>query len=149
EPLDRYMAFLTVAGDEATGLHFGLYNVETGDVETQNFASLQYETNAVVGGFDNPYVVSFRNNTSVDEWTGSVNLFPNPVERGQKVSLGLPSEEKAAVRVEIVNTLGMVVETLHVASEQTTITAPKVAGVYTLGISVEGKGTCYRKLVVR
>ncbi|MBQ6772115.1 MAG: leucine-rich repeat protein, partial [Bacteroidales bacterium] len=43
EPLDRYMAFLTVAGDEATGLHFGLYNVETGDVETQNFASLQYE----------------------------------------------------------------------------------------------------------
>ncbi len=60
EPLNRYIAFLTVAGDEAAELHFGLYNAETGEVETQCVASLQYETNAVVGSFAEPYVVCFR-----------------------------------------------------------------------------------------
>ncbi|MBQ6771836.1 MAG: T9SS type A sorting domain-containing protein, partial [Bacteroidales bacterium] len=148
EPLDRYMAFLTVAGDEATGLHFGLYNVETGDVETQNFASLQYETNAVVGGFDNPYVVSFRGNTGLDEWTHNVNLFPNPVARGEIVNLGMTEVETLrATSVEIINAMGVVAKTQGRASLQT-VTAPKVAGVYTLRITVEGKGVCYRKLVV-
>ena len=149
EPLNRYMAFLTVAGDEATELRFALYNTETGDVETQSFASLQYETDAVVGSFAEPYVVSFRSITGLEEWANSVSLFPNPVERGETVTLGLPEVETLrATSVETIDALGMVVETHGHASLQR-ITAPKVAGVYTLRITVEGKGTCYRKLVVR
>ncbi|MBQ6769590.1 MAG: T9SS type A sorting domain-containing protein [Bacteroidales bacterium] len=149
DPIDRYMAFLTIAGDEASELRFGLYDAETGDVETQSFASLQYETNAVVGSFVEPYVVSLRGTTGLDEWFGGLNVFPNPVERGEIVTLVLPEAGTLrATSVEIIDALGTEVETLHAPSVQA-ITAPKVAGVYTLRITVEGKGTCFRKLVVR
>ncbi len=146
EPINRYMAFLTVAGDESAELYFGFYNTETGEVETQCITSLLYETNAVIGSFDEPYIVRFRHNTGLDEWDNFVKLFPNPVARGQRVSLGLP-EETGEVRVETINALGAVVETRRAMSLQT-ITAPSTPGVYTLIISVEGKGMCYRKLVV-
>ena len=150
EPLNRYMAFLTVAGDEACELRFRLYNAETGTVvETVCTPSLQYEANAIVGSFAEPYVVSFRNSTGTDEWASSLQVFPNPVERGQTISLGISAVETLrATSVQIINALGMVVETLHATSLHR-ITVPETAGVYTLRITVEGKGTCHRKLLVK
>ena len=71
-PLNRYCAFLTVAGDEAVELHFALYDAETGAVEMGHDASLQYETNAIIGSFETPYVVRFRSTTGVDEWANSL-----------------------------------------------------------------------------
>ena len=150
EPLDRYVAFLTIVGDEASELRFSLYDSETGVVETQDVASLQYETNATIGSLETPHVIRFRSTTGVDEWANNVNIFPNPVNCGEQFSLGLPAVETLrATSVQIINALGVVVETLHATSVPAHITAPKVAGVYTLKISVEGKGTCYRKLVVK
>jgi hypothetical protein len=146
-PLNRYMAFLTIAGEEAADLNFGLYDTETGMVETQCITSLQYETNAVVGSLETPYVIRFRNTTGVDDWANSLHVFPNPVARGAQFTLGLTADEIGKVQIEIINALG-VVETMRTMSVQT-IAAPDVAGVYTLRITVEGKGTCYRKLVVR
>ena len=148
EPLNRYMAFLTVAGDEAAELRFGLYNTETGEECIDSDNVITYVTNAVIGSFAEPYVVSFRGNTGVDEWANSLQIFPNPVERGQKVSLGFNDMEMSEVQVEIINALGSVVETRRATSLQT-ITAPETAGVYTLRITIEGKVTCYRKLIVR
>ena len=149
-PINRYVAFLTIVGDEASELRFSLYNDETGTVETQDITSLQYETNAIVGNLDNPFVVRFRSTTGVDEWANNVNIFPNPVSCGEQFSLGLPTVETLrATSVQIVNALGVVVETLRAMSVPANITAPKVAGVYTLRITVEGKGTCFRKLVVK
>jgi len=146
-PLNRYMAFLTVAGEEVADLNFGLYNTENGAVETVCTPSLQYETNAVVGSLETPYVIRFRSTTGVDDWADNLHVFPNPVARGEQFTLGLTANEIGKVQIEIINALG-VVETWRAASVQT-ITAPDVAGVYTLRITVEGKGTCYRKLVVR
>ena len=150
EPLNRYVVFLTVVGDEASELRFSLYDSETGMVETQSIASLQYETNAIVGSLETPYVIRFRSTTGVDEWANSVNIFPNPVNCGEQFSLGLPAVETLhATSVQIVNAMGVVVETLRATSVPAHITAPKVAGVYTLRITVEGKGFCFRKLVVK
>jgi hypothetical protein len=146
-PLNRYMAFLTVAGDDDADLNFGLYDTETGMVKTQCIASLQYETNAVVGSLETPCVIRFRSTTGVDDWASGLHIFPNPVARGEQFTLGLTADEIGKVQIEIINALG-VVETLRATSVQT-ITAPDVAGVYTLRITVEGKGSCYRKLVVR
>ena len=148
EPLNRYMAFLTVAGDEAAELRFGLYNTETGEECIDSDNVITYVTNAVIGNFAEPYIVSFRGNTGVDEWANSLQIFPTPVERGQKVSLGFNDVETGEVQVEIINVLGAIVETRRATSLQT-ITAPETAGVYTLRITVEGKGMCYRKLIVK
>ena len=49
-----------------------------------------------------------------------------------------------------VQNLFVVVETQSMASlQQGTVKAPNVPGVYTLRITVEGQGMCYRKLIVR
>jgi len=146
EPLDRYMALLTISGEEADNLHFGLYNTETGEECFATDETLTYETDAVIGSPDEPFVIRFRNTTGVDEWANSLQVFPNPVEHGQTITFGM-ADDMGEVQVEIINALGMV-ETRRATSLQT-IAAPNVAGVYTLRITVEGKGTCYRKLIVR
>jgi hypothetical protein len=147
EPLDRYMALLTIAGEESDNLRFALYNPETGEECFNADETLTYEADAVVGSPEAPFVVRFRNTTGIDEWANSLQVFPNPVEHGQTVSLG-KTDELGMVQVEIIDALGTAVETRRATSLQTII-APNVAGVYTLRITVEGKGTCYRKLVVR
>ncbi len=144
----RCMAILTVAGDEAAGLRFALYDAATGEEWHDATQSLNYETDAVVGDIDAPYVVRFRS-AGVEEWESSLNVYPNPVGRGQKVSLGLDAGTTGKVQVEIINALGVVVETRRATTAQTEIAAPGEAGVYTLRIAVEGKGACHRKLVVR
>ena len=147
-PINRYIAFLTIVGDEASELRFSLYDSETGVVETQDVASLRYETNATMGSLETPYVVRFRSTTGMDEWTDNLNIFLNPVNRGERFSLGMTDDMKGRVQVEIVNSLGQVVETQNLASPQD-LAVPKVAGVYTLRITTEGKDTCFRKLVVK
>jgi len=147
EPLDRYMALLTISGEEAAELRFALYNTETGEECFNANETLTYEADAVVGSPEAPFVIRFCNTTDLDEWANSLQIFPNPVEHGQTVSLG-KTDELGMVQVEIIDALGTAVETRRATSLQTII-APNVAGVYTLRITVEGKGTCYRKLVVR
>ena len=148
EPIDRYYAFLTVAGDDVTELYFGLYNTETGEELVGADQTATYSVNAVLGNFAEPYVVSFRSTTGVDEWSRSLDIYPNPVYAGQTVSIGFSDAVTGEMQVEIVNALGAVVETRRTSSLHN-ITAPETAGVYTLRITIEGKGTCYRKLVVR
>ena len=147
-PLNRYMAFLTVAGDEASELRFSLYDTETGTVETECLTTLQYETDATIGSFESPYVICFSSTTRINELGSRINVFPNPVARGEKVSIDLTAGNFGKMRVEIINALGEVVEMVQSSSVQT-ITAPEVAGVYTLRITVDGEGTCCRKLVVK
>ena len=144
EPLNRYVAFLTVAGDEAAELHFGLYDTETGEEYHNAEETLTYESNAVVGSLDEPYTIHFRDNTGLDDLSNRIQVFPNPVERGQTFNIGMTDAEIGEAQVEIINALGIVVETRRATSLQ----APNVPGVYTLRITVVGKGTCYRRLIV-
>ena len=71
-----------------------------------------------------------------------------PCCRRRVLNLSL-AENTGEVRIEIVNILGAVVETMSVTSLQTALKAPNAVGVYTLRITAEGKGTCCRKLVVK
>ena len=149
EPIHRYMAFLTVAGDETTELHFGLYNTETGRVEMQCNASLQYETNAIVGSFAEPYVVGFRSTTGTDEWSNATQIYPNPVEHGQMLSFAFEEKTVCEAQVDIINAMGAVVDTRKMTSLQTNLFAPTVAGIYTLRITEKGKGVSYIRLIVK
>ena len=150
EPLNRYVAFLTVAGDEAAELRFGLFNTETGEEYHNAEETLTYESNAVVGNLDEPYTIHFRDNTGLDDLSNRIQVFPNPVERGQTFNIGMTDAEICEAQVDVINALGVIVETRRATSLQHgTVKAPNVPGVYTLRITVEGKGTCYRKLVVK
>ena len=77
-----------------------------------------------------------------------MHVYPNPVKHGNGFTLTLPDD--AMVRVDIVNALGVVVQTLYATSEKTVnYVAPNITGVYTLRITIEGEGTYTRKLVVK
>jgi hypothetical protein len=147
EPLNRYVAFLTISGKDATELSFRLYDKETGMEYYDAEESFDFVANAIVGEADDLYTIHFRGTTGMDEFANRVKVYPNPVNVGEQFSIGLSVEDAGKVHVEIVNTLG-VVETLRATSVQT-LTAPNVAGVYTLRITVEGKGTVVQKLVVK
>jgi hypothetical protein len=148
EPLSRYVAFLTVSGKDAADLDFRLYDTETGMEYYDAEESLTFTANAIVGDADNLYAIHFRGTTGMDEFANSVRMYPNPVGSGENFSIGMADYMNKLVRVEIVNALGVVVETVHAPSVQT-LTAPNAAGIYTLRITLEGEGTFVRKLVVK
>ncbi len=147
EPINRHVAFLTISGKDAVELSFRLYDTETNEEYYDAEESLDFVANAIVGEANDLYVVHFRGTTGMDEFANRVKVYPNPVNRGEQFSIGLSGDVTNLVCVEIVNTLGMV-EMLHVTSRQT-FTAPDVAGVYTLRITEEGKGTVVKKLIVK
>jgi hypothetical protein len=149
EPLHRHVAFLTISGKDAAELSFRLYDTETGMEYYDAEESLSFAVNATIGEPEDVFVVHFRGTTGMDELASSVQVYPNPVNGGEQFSIGVNAESKAPVCVEIVNALG--VETLRATSTQmpAILTAPSVAGVYTMRITVEGKGTVVRKLVVK
>jgi hypothetical protein len=148
EPLNRYIAFLTVSGEDATELHFGLYNTETNEEYYDAEESLSFVANAIVGDADDLYTIHFRSTTGMNEFADRVQVYPNPVNGGEQISIGMADDMQGFAHIEIVNTSGMVIETVYSSSAQT-ITAPKAAGVYTLRITLEGEGTWLRKLVVK
>ena len=97
-----------------------------------------------MGNLDAPYVIRFRSNTGLDDLNNRIEVFPNPVKRGQTFNIGMTDAEIGEAQVDVMNALGVVVETRRATSLQ----APNAPGVYTLRITVEGKGICYRRLVV-
>ena len=148
EPLDRYVAFLVLSGDEVTTLNFGLYNAAS---DTECFDSdtyVIYSSNAILGDPMEPFVIQFRNHTGINEFANRLTVFPNPVERGGVISLGANYDE-SEVRVEIINALGSVVYSKTASRMPESIAAPQVSGVYTLRITAKGEDACYRKLIVR
>jgi hypothetical protein len=149
EPLDRRVAFLTIAGNDAVELAFRLYDAETGVEYYDAEESLSFTVNAIVGEPEDVFVVHFRGTTGMDELSSSVQVYPNPVKGGEQFSIRMKAESKSPIQVELVNAMG--VETLRATSAQmpAMLTAPSVAGVYTLRITVEGKGTVVRKLLVK
>jgi hypothetical protein len=148
EPINRHVAFLTISGKDAAELSFRLYDTETGMEYYDAEESLDFVANAIVGMADDLYTIHFRGTTGMDEFASRVQVYPNPVNAGERFSINVADDVKTPVCVEIVNALGVVVETVQASSVQT-ITAPNAAGVYTLRITVEGKGTIIRKLVVK
>ena len=143
EPIDRYVAFLTVSGEEFANLNFGIYNVDTDEECFNTTDALNFSVDAMVGDFDAPFVISFSK-SSVDD----MMVYPNPVSNGERVRIALPNGEKA-VSVEIVNSLGKVVVVEDASSMSTGIEVPYAAGVYTIRVITESEGVKCHKLVVK
>ena len=147
-PLDRYMAFLTVAGDDATQLSFGLYDASNGTVCFDTDDVLTYSNNTIAGSMDEPYMINFRETTGANEFASRIRIYPNPVSRDEVLNLVMPTEDLGKARVEIVNAFGQTVSSVYAPSAQT-IAVPETAGVYLLRVTVAGKGTYSQKIVVR
>ena len=103
EPIDRHVAFLTVAGDEAKELHFALYNTTTGESFLDAEERMTFESDAALGTFEDPFVLHFRQTTGVDEATVNALVYPNPTDGGVTV-------EACGMRhITVTNAIGQVV----------------------------------------
>ena len=148
EPIDRYVAFLTVFGEQGDMLEFRL----TDGLETQVSADeLAFVSDGMVGTLALPKVLHFGT-LGVDETSVMVRIYPNPIRRKGMLNIALP-ETSGTMTVEISNMLGVTMFRNEVVMEPTSvarITLPDavVPGTYILK-AIRADGTVYYgKLVV-
>ena len=147
EPVNRYMAFLTISGGEATEISFGLYDSQAATERFDCSDILAYSTDAIVGKLDEPMIVRFNGTNSIDEIERNLHIYPNPVSCGEHVSITLSIDSK--VHIEIIDALGTKVFSETTAQAPAYILAPSTPGVFTIRITVGGKGVYNRKLIVK
>jgi len=137
EPMDRYVAFLTVYGDTEETLDFVLTDGEGLSWSSDHIA---YEANAIVGTPAAPAELHFGT-LGVDETLGNVHVYPNP-------SNGVFNVNGVGVRkVEVVNAYGQIVYTLETKDDALRIDlSDMAAGNYLLRVVTDG-GVTTRKLV--
>ncbi len=128
EPLDAYMFFLTVHGEDVEEMTFKVYDLATGEEYNLN-DRMNYSDNAVVGSIEEPYI--FRGTVGVGETSLSeINVYPNPTTIGTEINLGTVCDT-----VEVFNALGV-----KVAEYQNvdTVDALETAGIYVIRITNNG-----------
>ena len=143
EPLNRYVAFLTVAGEDVTTLRFGLYDEATG-AECYSNDIMEFNSDVVAGNPNEPVVISF---SGMNDNSGFM-VYPNPVAKGEHVNLVLPTDSQS-VRVEVSNALGEIVSVETITKSQASIALPSVSGVYTIRIITDNKDTDFKKVIVK
>lgn len=148
-PESRYMAFLTLTGEENQGLTFGLYNAETGQEYQSTSEMVVFIPNAIVGSMEEPYIVHFDGLTDLVEGIVSAKIYPNPIDRGALFSVALSTDKAESVTVEIVNALGEIVSTVCSSQYPISVKASEVSGVYMVRLVVDGKKSYCQKLIVK
>ena len=139
EAFDQYLVFLTMYGEDNEPFTFRL--LDNGDVYESNEASVSYKADAVIGKVDAPFQLNF---SSKNSFAGALNLFPNPVNRGEMVNLTLPADGT----VEVVNVMGSTVKRVRMA-EGTQLAADMAPGIYTIKVT-DAEGNVYvDKLIVK
>lgn len=142
EPVDRYVAFLTVFGETGETIEFRLtYGEETMPSEDV----MGFVSDGITGSIVSPAVLHFGT-TGVSDASAVVRIFPNPVKRKGQLHFTTPAES-GQLQVEIVNMLGVTVcrETVNVTPMATaSLTLPEAVlpGTYVLK-AISHKGTVY------
>jgi hypothetical protein len=141
EPIDRYVAFLTVAGDDTETLGLRLYNGETGE-EFFSDTEMVFKVDDMIGNPKNPFTVRFNGQTD-----DQLLVYPNPVNNGEHFNVVLTSDEKA--RVEIINSVGVVVLSTKATNREFVMDVPTAPGVYTIRVITDEKNVKCTRLIVK
>ena len=148
ESQNRYVAFLTIAGDENDVLQFRLAD-NTSNMIYLSENQYEYSADAVEGTLSNPYVLSFNACIGVDENADKhIQLFPNPAKSGNRVTLVLSFVPESGMTVEIVNMLGVVVKRERLTQSQMDLPVDLAPGVYHIKVVCNEKQLCSEKLVL-
>jgi hypothetical protein len=148
EPMDRYLAFLTVFGEPDEEVEFRLTDGTKTLVATEELA---FASDAVVGTISSPKVLCFGT-TRVEETPAMVRIYPNPVHTGGELHLVLPMPS-GQLKIEIYNVLGMRVyrrDGIAFSSSTAGLVMPDVVvtGAYVLKATTQDGIVYYGKLIV-
>lgn len=146
EPLDRYVAMLTVYGDNKEQVDFQVRNVESGEMfpvlETLTFANEK-----VVGSLSNPYVLHM--NRQDKQSFALKDIYPNPIRIGEitRVAFNGSKDANEKVRLEVFNEMGEMLSSQVVTTTSISFVAPSTAGVYVIRL-ICGNDVFYGNLIV-
>jgi uncharacterized repeat protein (TIGR02543 family) len=146
EPIDRYVAFLTVYGDDEDALNL---RVRYQDASYAVNEQLTMMTDEVVGTGRNPFTMTAKG-AGLNEISASLNFYPNPVGQGQEVKIELP-ENMGNATVEIIDVMGRTIcrNTFDGGDGACTVSTPDASGVYTIRVINEQGQTWNGKLIVK
>lgn len=104
EPIDRYVAFLTVFGEQGDEIGFRLTD---GTNTLQSPDHIVFVADGVSGMLADPMLLRFGD-TGIEEQSAMVRIHPNPVDRDARFTISLPLDEDIE-EVIVTNALGAVV----------------------------------------
>lgn len=142
EPLDRYYAVLTINAEEGERVTFGIADREEGTENYDSGNTIAFTDNAVVGTLDSPYVIEFG--TRVE--TSTVNLYPNPVERNEAITLEIPIWERVS-EVVVTDMLGRKMR--HQVECTRILGGISESGVYIIQVITEGENVYHGRIIVK
>jgi hypothetical protein len=148
EPLNRYFALMTIAGLEGEQVSFALFDEANGLVGNDSPTQLSFSVNAIIGEFDDPFVVHFGDLTSLSEQAMHLGMYPNPVNCNETFRILIPQEETVA-ELTIVNTLGSVVRHESGAFNRPVVEGLPVSGVYLVRVVCKSGSVYQNRLVVK
>ncbi len=145
EPLNRYLALMTVSGEEGDVIEFGLVNANSNLISLDCSDNVVFESDAIIGSLDEPFEVHF---SAMQEFSRSqLEMFPNPVSRNETVTFNLPDDEMVK-EVVVTNAVGAVVK--HNASSLTMIgEGMPMSGVYMVKVICNSGNVYTGKLIVK
>ena len=126
EPLDRYIAFLLVFGDNEEDLRFVLTDgMDAGWSEDH----LMYSDNGVIGSLTAPAILHFSSLGLNEDGQSIVNVYPNPSKDIFNI------EGNGIRKVEIINSYGQVVYSKEVEDDNLQINlGNRAIGTYLLRV---------------
>ena len=140
EPMDAYVAFLTVSGANGEPMSFMIHS----DGETYEASErMEMTVDGMAGSADSP-VVLHANGVS------AMTLYPNPVQKGERISMVLPTKaDMNGAMIEIANAMGVVVRTQQLRGNVEMLEGLQASGIYTVKVTYRNGNTYHGKLMVR
>ena len=139
DAIDDYVAFLTIYGVDDETVSFKLYNEDT-EFEADEQAVMR--TDVFVGQLTNPFTLHAST-------SDALNLFPNPVNRGEAIRIEVASKlNQHNAKVEVYNAMGALVRTQQLHQFTAEMPGFETSGVYVVKVS-DGNVVYFSKLVVR
>ena len=138
EPIDRYVAFLSVIGDSEVSIRFVLTD---GNDISWSSDYLTYTTDAIIGNLLEPTILHFGTLGLNDNINHMVNIYPNPSNNIFNI------EGNAIRKVEVINAFGQIVYAKETKGGNLQIDLSNCAiGTYILRV-VSDEGVSIKQLI--
>ena len=136
EPMDTYLAFLTINGNADEKITFTLYDEDL-DVtyDASEGSILTFKAKEVVGKFSNPYVLFFNNNETIEN---PFTVYPNPVTKGEEITINF-KENVTEATMFVENGLGETVTVVNLSGKSSKVILNLTSGVYVLRVITNGQ----------
>ena len=146
EPMDTYMAFLTINGNDDEQVTFELYDEDQAVNYAANEANvIVFKAKEVAGRFSNPYILYFGNSDMAEN--NAFTVYPNPAAKGDEITINF-EEDIVEAELFVENELGLTVDVIKLSGTQAKVRLDLPSGVYVLRVVTEGN-IYYNKVIVK